>query len=126
MKYPMIATAMAAMLLTPIAANAVESSLQLQIGSGDLERHIVSYECGAEAPLVVTYINAAPNFLAIVPVLEEAEPLLFASVISASGARYASGKWIWWNAGIESGLYDATLGEDAEPVLTCSEIINTP
>jgi membrane-bound inhibitor of C-type lysozyme len=51
---------------------------------------------------------------------------VFASVISASGARYASGQWVWWSKGSDASLYDTTLGEDAEAVLTCTEIHDTP
>ncbi len=94
--------------------------------SGNFERTVVQYDCGQSEPLSVDYINAAPNFLAIVPVAEEPEPLVFASVVSASGVRYAAGHWVWWTTGVDASLYDVTLGEDAEPVLTCSEINNTP
>lgn len=52
--------------------------------------------------------------------------MIFAAVISGYGARYAAGKWIWWTKGAEANLYDATLAEDAEPVLTCSEINYIP
>jgi membrane-bound inhibitor of C-type lysozyme len=127
MNHSMTAAAVAALLLLAAPAGAAQSSLQIELGSGgDFERRIVTYDCATEAPLVVTYLNAAPNFLAIVPVAEEPEPLVFAAVIAASGVRYTAGKWIWWSKGVDASLYDATLGEDAEPVLTCTEINNTP
>ena len=114
-------------LLAPAAAAAVEASIQLELSTNtDFERRVMVYDCGAAEPLTVTYINAAPNFLALLPIAEEPEPLLFASVISASGVRYAAGQWVWWTKGVDASLYDATLGEDAEPVLTCSELNNTP
>lgn len=120
--------ALAALLLSALpAANAAEVSLQLQINtSRDFQRQTMSYDCAAESPLTVTYLNAAPNFLAVVPVADEAEDLIFVSVMSASGARYASGKWVWWTKGAEASLYDTTLGEDADPILTCSEATDTP
>lgn len=116
-----------ALLTTTGMAGAVESTLQLQLSTDqDFERRTSTYDCAAETPFVVTYINAAPNFLALVPVEADTPPLLFASVISASGARYASGQWVWWSKGPEASLYDTTQGEDAPAVLTCSEIIDTP
>ena len=121
------ANAAAALMVLTLPAMAAETGLVLNLGaSGDFERRTHVYDCGTDTPLSVTYLNAAPNFLAIVPVEAEAEPLVFASVIAASGARYAAGQWTWWTRGPDAELLDATLGEDADPVLTCSEIINTP
>jgi len=45
----------------------------------------------------VEYINGAGNSLAIVPVAGHS--LIFANVASGSGARYAAGSYIWWEAG---------------------------
>lgn len=127
MTKPILAALLAATLLAPVSANAIEASIQLELGTNtDFERRIMVYNCAAELPITVTYINAAPNFLALVPVPEESEPLIFSAVISGSGARYAAGHWVWWNKGVDASLYDVTLGEDAEPVLTCSEVNNTP
>lgn len=118
--------ALSAAMLVP-AAHAVETTIQLELGAAtEFDRRVMVYDCAAEEPVTVTYINAAPNFLAVVPVADEAEPRLFASVISGSGVRYASGQWVWWTSGVDASLYDVTLGEDAEPVLTCAEINNTP
>lgn len=115
-----------AMLIIPSASGA-EASLQIEIAAGsDFERRVTPYTCSDETMFSVTYINAAPNFLAIVPIAEEPEPLIFAAVISASGVRYAAGQWTWWSQGVDASLYDATLGDDADPVLTCTEINNTP
>ncbi|WEK05327.1 MAG: MliC family protein [Candidatus Devosia phytovorans] len=122
-----ILLAVAASLLLASAASAAQTSVQITLAAGsDFQRHVMTYDCGAETPLTVTYINAAPNFLALVPLADEPEELLFSSILSASGARYASGKWQWWTQGSEASLFDTTLGEDAEPVLTCSEAVNTP
>jgi membrane-bound inhibitor of C-type lysozyme len=124
---PIRLAAAAALMALALPVHAAETGLVLTLGSeGDFERRAHTYDCGTDTPLAVTYLNAAPNFLAIVPVEAESEPLVFASVISASGARYMSGQWTWWTRGSDAELYDATLGEDADPVLTCSEIINTP
>ncbi|KRA40273.1 MliC family protein [Devosia sp. Root635] len=127
MTKPILAAVLATALLAPTASHAVETSLQIQLGAqSDFERRTMVYDCATEAPVTVTYINAAPNFLALVPIAEQPEPLIFVSLISGSGVRYASGQWIWWSKGAEASLYDATLGEDAEPVLACSEVNNTP
>lgn len=124
---PALATLLAAGLLLPVAALAVEASLQLELGNAsDFERRTTLYDCSAGEPFGVTYINAAPNFLALVPIEGEPEPLVFAAVIAASGVRYAAGQWEWWTKGVDASLRDVTLGEDAEPVLTCSEMNNTP
>jgi membrane-bound inhibitor of C-type lysozyme len=123
----LLASTLAALALTTAASHGVESTLQLQLSAdGDFERRTIQYDCGNDTLVAATYINAAPNFLALVTVPEETQPLVFASVVSASGARYASGTWVWWTQGPDASLYDATLGEDAEPVLTCAEISNTP
>ena len=122
-----LAALLAAILLAPTATQAVETSLQIELGTqSDFERHATLYDCSAGEPFSVTYINAAPNFLALVPIEGEPEPLVFTAVIAASGVRYAAGQWVWWTKGVDATLHDATLGDDAEPVLTCSEMNNTP
>ena len=127
MTKPILAVFLATAMLAPISAQAVETSIEIELGtSGDFERREILYDCSDGEPFDVTYINAAPNFLALVPIADEPELHIFTSVISASGARYASGQWIWWTKGPDASLYDATLGEDAEPILTCTEFVNTP
>lgn len=122
-----IAALTALALLAPLPARAVEATLQLQLSTDqDFERRAVTYDCGAETSMQVIYLNAVPNFLAVVPIAEEPQPLVFVSVVSASGVRYVSGRWVWWTKGPEASLYDATLGEGAEPQLTCSEFNDTP
>ncbi|KQX40037.1 hypothetical protein ASD04_05165 [Devosia sp. Root436] len=127
MTKPLLAAVLATGLLLPTASQAVETSLQIELGTqSDFERRTMVYDCATGEPVTVTYINAAPNFLALVPIAEEPEPLVFVSLIAASGVRYASGQWIWWSKGAEANLYDTTLGDDTAPVLTCSEVNNTP
>ncbi len=121
----------AALLLTgaATAAHGVEASLSLTLGtdaSADIQKRTVQYECGTGVPLTVDYINASPNFLALVNVPEETEKLVFASVVSGSGVRYVSGQWAWLTEGAEASLHDTTLGEDAPAVSTCSEASNAP
>ena len=127
MTRPTLAALVAAALLTPAAALAAEATLQIDLGTqGDFERRILNYDCNDGSSVTATYINAAPNFLAILPVIDEPEPLIFTSVVAASGVRYVSGIWMWWTKGVDATLHDVTLGQDAEPVLTCSEVNNTP
>jgi membrane-bound inhibitor of C-type lysozyme len=120
----------AALALIGLASPALaQTSFQLSFGiAGDAERRVVSYDCtpaeGEPTVMQVEYINAAPNFLAIVPGPEGS--MIFATVISGSGARYAAGQYIWWTKGSDADLYDATLGEDAPPISHCSERIQTP
>lgn len=121
------AALLTACLLAPAPARAVETAVHLELGAqSDFERRVVPYQCSAGEPFSVTYVNAAPNFLALVPIEGEPEVMVFAAVVAASGARYAAGQWAWWTEGTEASLHDVTLGDDADPVLTCSEMINTP
>ena len=122
-----LAALLAAALLAPTAVQAAQATLQIELGTaGDFERRVMNYECNDGSTVTATYINAAPNFLAILPVIDEPEPLVFTSVVAASGVRYVSGIWMWWTKGVDATLHDVTLGQDAEPVLTCSEVNNTP
>lgn len=127
MTHPMFAAAIVTALLAPGAAMAIESSVAINLATqSDFERRVMHYDCATDQPMTVTYINAAPNFLALLPIAEEPEELVFTAVIAASGVRYAAGQWVWWTKGADASLYDLTLGEDAEAVLTCAEVINTP
>ncbi|MCG8270308.1 MliC family protein [Aquamicrobium sp. NLF2-7] len=85
--------------------------------SGEASVNTVTYTCGSET-LSVSYVNADPNFLAILPV--EGKSTVFASVIAASGARYAAGQYEWWSKGDDATLRDLTAGEDAKPLLECT------
>lgn len=101
------------------------ASLSLTLESqGNIERRVVTYLCDDEQALSVQYLNAAPNFLAIVPV--DGQNLVFATTISASGARYVSGPYEWWSHQGEATLRDLMQEEDAEPLATCTEASNTP
>ncbi|MDQ2774461.1 MAG: MliC family protein [Acidobacteriota bacterium] len=56
----------------------------------------------------VEYLNGGGNSLAITPI--SGRSLIFVSVISGSGARYASGPYIWWDAGARGiHLYSDSL-----------------
>lgn len=110
----------ATMCLSANLANAAESGTIELHSKAKIERMQADYNCGAAGKLAVTYINADPNFLALVALPKQPQPLVFASVISGSGARYAAGKYVWWTKGNSASLYDTTLGDNAPPTMTCN------
>lgn len=127
MTHSRLAAAILVALFAQGAAHAAETSVTIELATqSDFQRRVIIYDCAEAEPLSVTYINAAPNFLALVPIAEEAEAMVFTAVMAASGVRYTAGKWVWWTKGADADLYDETLGEDAPAVLSCSELINTP
>ena len=108
--------------ITPATA---QTSFMLGLSiSGDAERKLVRYDCEGAESFDVEYINAAPNFLAFVPV--DGQTYLMTSVIAASGARYAAANYVWWSKGTDAELYDISQGEDAPAILSCAEHIQTP
>lgn len=114
--------------MLPLAAAAMmggtEISAQIVLSlQGNFERNVIRYECDRLEPLSVDYINAHPNFLAILPV--KGEKLVFASTIAASGVRYVSGQYEWWTKGGEATLADLAAAEGAEPVI-CLEVSDIP
>lgn len=74
-------------------------------GNDRVTRNVVRMKCDATAiklgasasSFSVEYINAGAIALAVLPI--EGKPLVFSSVMSGSGARYAAGRFIWWDAG---------------------------
>lgn len=115
--------AFALLLATP--ALALDTDLQLVLRlDGNAEHNVTTYQCKEmQEPLVVEYVNADPTYLAFLTL--DGEKHIFVNVLSASGARYASGQWVWWTKGSEASLYDLTKGEDAPPV-SCLEATETP
>lgn len=111
-----------------LSASPALSAVDLNVGinlSGDVQIVTSIYGCGEGADLLtVKYINAAPNFFAIVPI--EGEDVVMVNVITASGAKYVSGMWEWWSKGSDASLHNVTEGLDAAPVLTCTENVQTP
>lgn len=108
----------ACMISAPAHAEQARPYITLPLeASGEASVNTVTYTCGEET-LSVSYVNADPNFLAILPVEEKST--VFASVIAASGARYAAGQYEWWSKGDDATLRDLTAGEDAKPMLECT------
>ncbi|HEY4202684.1 MAG TPA: MliC family protein [Devosiaceae bacterium] len=121
---PILVPAIALLLTTPALALDTSMQVVLQL-DGNAERNITKYQCdGVDEPLTVEYINASPTFLAFMPI--EDQKLIFVSVLAASGAKYASGQYVWWTKGANAELYDLTQGEDAKPTMTCLEATETP
>jgi membrane-bound inhibitor of C-type lysozyme len=90
-------------LFCSVFAGATDVTIHLD-GSQPISRNTVKYQCDAQGAKMglpngvfsVEYLNGAGNSLAIVPV--GGNSLIFANVISGSGARYAAGAYIWWDA----------------------------
>jgi membrane-bound inhibitor of C-type lysozyme len=84
-------------------ADATDVTLHLK-GSQPVSRTTVQYECDAEGakmglpagPFEVEYLNGDGNSLAVLPV--NGKSLVFANILSGSGARYAAQQYIWWDA----------------------------
>ena len=111
----------------PLAAAAmmgnVDVSAQVILSlTGDFQQTTHTYQCeGIEQPFAVQFINADPNFLAIVPV--GPQKMVFVNVMSASGAKYVAGQYEFWTKGSEATLSD--LQADPQSV-NCSEVNDTP
>jgi membrane-bound inhibitor of C-type lysozyme len=91
-------------LFCTVFAGATDVTIHLN-GSQPISRKTVKYQCDAQGAKMglpagvfsAEYLNGAGNSLAIVPI--DGNSLIFANVISGSGARYAAGVFIWWEAG---------------------------
>jgi membrane-bound inhibitor of C-type lysozyme len=87
-----------------VFADATDVTIHLN-GSQEMSRSTMKYKCDAQGTKMglpdgvfsVEYLNGAGNSLAVVPV--SGNSVIFASVVSGSGARYAAGQYIWWEAG---------------------------
>ena len=118
-------TALAQEAMPPSSGPDVGTAITLSLGSDiSAEQRIIAYTCEETEPFSVRYINAAPNFLALVPI--EGETLVMAAVLSGSGARYTAGQYEWWTTGPDGTLRDLTSDEDAPALATCSEFSNVP
>jgi membrane-bound inhibitor of C-type lysozyme len=106
--------------------HAIAADLIVQVPD-PVSRHVVKFQCDGHStalglpsgPFSVAYLNSGPNSLAVVPVA--GHPLIFSSVNSGSGSRYAAGFFIWWDAGRRGvHLYsDSVQGKDQS---SCTQI----
>ena len=87
------------------------------------QRQTQKYTCATGKILQVTYLNAVNGqSFALVPV--KGQQMLFVDTLSASGAKYQAGIYIWWTKGPHADLYDATAGENAPPIIAdCVTIV---
>ena len=100
----------------------VDVSAQVVLSlAGDFQRTTHQYQCEGLEPFSVEFINAEPNFLAIVPV--GPRRMVFVNVMAASGAKYVAGQFEFWTKGSEATLTD--LQADPQSV-ACTEAIETP
>jgi membrane-bound inhibitor of C-type lysozyme len=95
-------------------AGATDLTIHLT-GSQPISQKTVPYQCDGQAAatglpggaFLVQYMNGAGNSLVIVPV--NGASLIFTNVTSASGARYAAGQYIWWEAAGSVNFYSDSL-----------------
>jgi membrane-bound inhibitor of C-type lysozyme len=84
-------------------ASATDLTLHLQ-GTQPVTQKTVPYQCDSKGTAMglpagtfsVDYVNGAGNSLVIVPI--NGSSMIFANVMSGSGARYAAAQYIWWDA----------------------------
>ncbi|CAH0442019.1 MliC family protein [Ralstonia pseudosolanacearum] len=67
----------------------------------------VRYACRDGKSLTVKYMTVGDTPLATIVL--DGKTLVFANVVSGSGARYASGRYVWWTKGPTGFLTDETL-----------------
>ncbi|MBO3274450.1 MliC family protein [Pseudomonas schmalbachii] len=89
-------------------------------GDAELDSRSVEYKCDDGRSIAVQYLNKGDNRLAVVPV-SDSSTLVFANVISGSGARYAAGQYIWWSKGPEATLYKEWMGGEPVNGVVCKE-----
>ncbi|GBL55522.1 MliC family protein [Pseudomonas citronellolis] len=89
-------------------------------GDAKLDSRSVDYKCDDGRKFSVQYLNKGDNHLAVVPVSDSAS-LVFSNVISASGAKYAAGQYIWWTKGEEATLYKDWKGGEPADGVSCKE-----
>ena len=114
-----IALALVSVALVMMTGPASASDLTLHlIGSSAFQSNVVQLRCDAKGVALglpsgsfsVAYVNGGGNSLVVVPV--NGSSLIFASVSSGSGVRYAAGRLIWWDAaGSVTVSTDSTSGK---------------
>ena len=73
------------------------------------------YACKDNKNVAVSYVNATNgDSFAVLPV--DGTKHVFVGVMSGSGVRYASGRYIWWNTG-NTGKLIVDGDESAPPLL---------
>ena len=119
MKGPIAALCVAAAMTTAPHASAGALEVPQIRTSG---QQTATYQCADGKSLTVTYWNTDNGqSFALLPV--GGNPLLFVDTLSASGAKYQTGRYTWWTKGHNGDLYDAMAGQNAPPILAgCSAV----
>ncbi len=93
-------------------AGASDLTIHLK-GNETVARKTVKYQCDAKAAkmglpagvFAVEYLNGAGNHLAVVPV--KGNSMVFVTVPSGSGAKYAAAEFTWWEAGARGTTFSS-------------------
>jgi membrane-bound inhibitor of C-type lysozyme len=114
-----------AWVLYGVSAFAADMTIHLP-DPAPVSRRVGRYQCDAAAaklglpsgPFSVEYLNGGGNSLAVLPI--SGKPLIFANVISGSGARYAAREYVWWEASGRSISLSSEIGDKVRT--ECREI----
>ncbi|WP_341749147.1 MliC family protein [Candidatus Tisiphia endosymbiont of Sialis lutaria] len=64
-------------------------------GNGNLQVENVNYSCIDGRKINIQYLNKGANTLAIIPIAEENQILIFTGRVSASGVLYGANQYEW-------------------------------
>ncbi|EPX78257.1 MliC family protein [Litoreibacter arenae] len=76
----------------------------------------IGYTCEGRDDITVQYVNSGVNALAMMEI--DDDDRIFVNVVSASGARYVSGEYVWWSKG-DMATLENSLENGA--IIQCSE-----
>lgn len=107
---------LAALCAGMIAAPGWAADIVIAVPDGiaiDDSTHI--YDCPG-GQVSVRYINAGTVSLAVFE--WDGDQIVASNVVSASGARYAGGRYVWWSKGEEATLEDL-MAESDDALINC-------
>ena len=109
-----LSSAVAAALAIPIGAACAADGVTFP-GLTVASSSDAQYTCKGGRKITVSYVNASNgDSFAYLPV--DGTQHVFVGVMSGSGARYASGRYVWWNKG-NTGMLILDGDESAPPLL---------
>ncbi|WP_375624845.1 MULTISPECIES: MliC family protein [unclassified Bartonella] len=85
------------------------------------KKETVVYQCSNETKkerVEATYYTT--DDIALVDLKWNGNRIIASNVVSASGAKYVGGEYVWWTKGNEASFYNS-LAEDHTTPLTCVE-----
>lgn len=97
----------------PTGAWAAEVAFELP---GALDRQSVAYACSDGSAPKVAYYNLPDQSLAVVETAA-GKARVYVSVLSASGAKYVSGPYVFWTRGSRADMLDERKAD--VPAVTC-------